>query len=228
MLYIYALGLKRVWYIEICLHDDVIHDPTHAHHRHSVYVCIYLTSSTHSSTVCVCMLSRRVEAWPVADCFPLQEGVSAAHSAVRNGHLAIVKFLIEECNCGTEEKTHVCVLMHACMHCACVFASVCLCVCTFWLVIQWLVQDVGSMFVCTCMHVQVCILCVYYITPSLWQFGDSLLHFAALHHQSEVAKYLVAERGVSVNDRNTVCVMRNTMHCVVSWSWLCVCIWLWL
>ena len=84
-------------------------------------------------------------------------------------------------------------------------------------------EKVVHLCVHACVHVQVCILCVYYITPSLWQFGDSLLHFAALHHQSEVAKYLVAERGVSVNDRNTVCVMRNTMHCVVSWSWLCVC-----
>ena len=74
----------------------------------------------------------------IADCFPLQEGVCAAHSAVRNGHLAVLKFLIEECNCGTEEKTHVRLPMHVCLliPCLCVHA---------------------------CVHVKVCILCVYYV-----------------------------------------------------------------
>ena len=87
----------------------------------------------------------------LSDRFPLQSGVSAAHSAVRNGHLAVLKFLIEECNCGTEEKTHVCVLMHACMCCIC-------------LPIPWLCVH-------ACMHVYtyMCILCVCYTAPSSCQ-----------------------------------------------------------
>ena len=55
----------------------------------------------------------------------MQEGVSASHVAVRNGHMAVVKFLIEECNCRVDEKTFVCVpihVLHVCLHflCMCV------------------------------------------------------------------------------------------------------------
>ena len=56
--------------------------------------------------------------------------------------------------------------------------------------------------VCVCVLVFVCVCDRLLII----QFGDSLLHFTALHQQSQVASYLVKERGVSVNDRNAVCV----------------------
>ena len=52
----------------------------------------------------------------------MQEGVSASHVAVRNGHMAVVKFLIEECNCRVDEKTFVCVpihVLHVCLHLLC-------------------------------------------------------------------------------------------------------------
>ena len=38
------------------------------------------------------------------------------------------------------------------------------------------------------------------------QFGDGLLHFAALRQQSTVARYLVKERSVNVNGRNSVSI----------------------
>ena len=79
----------------------------------------------------------------LSDRFPLQNGVSAAHSAVRNGHLAVLKFLIEECNCGTEEKTHVCVLMHACAAYAC--------------------QYHDCVYMHACMFTHICVYCVYVI-----------------------------------------------------------------
>ena len=45
----------------------------------------------------------------------LQEGVSAAHYAAKNGHVAVVKFLVEECHYGQEEETIVCVFVCACV-----------------------------------------------------------------------------------------------------------------
>ena len=88
--------------------------------------------------------------------------------------MAIVKFLIEECNCGTEEKTHVRMCAHACMHalrvCVCICMSVCvhfltghpvactLCMC------KRSALSYCSMFVCTCMCAcpSVYIVCILY------------------------------------------------------------------
>ena len=104
-----------------------------SNHTHHISRLCYARSYMHISCLHSVVLSRSSVLWSSACLSTLQKGCTASHLAVRKGHLAVLKFLIEECNCGAEEKTNVCkCILHMCRE---------LKGCWLWLVVERLALD---------------------------------------------------------------------------------------